>query len=314
MATPRTPFSPVYNTSVPAVVTKVQLQCHIVPAAVTKAKLHLDIVPAATTPARQHIATPKPNSFFEATARTPHLPPEDDLAAYEPARLAALLARDVGSRRPSCNFKASRRAFDVVRCLAVRTGDSVVDAVSSRSMDQFHRLRRDLLALMPRLGGGHVLRVEALRGGTAPPPLPVLPATSLRRRSVRDATARDVATLSREGTARRLARKGPELTAWIRDVLAILRHRLGSQPSVAHAAAQTRAGRGAAAAAEALLVDFLLRGARLSVQHSGRVVVVHDGDEKLVDLSLLELVPRERFEPNLLYSCRLLEVERRRDL
>lgn len=273
--TPRTPFSPVYNTSVPAVV--------------TKAKLHLDIVPAASTPARQHIATPKPNSFFEATARTPHLPPEEDLAAYEPARLAALLARDVGSRRPSCNFNASHRAFDVVSCLAVRTGDSIVDARASRSMDQFHRLRRDLLALMPRLGGGHVLRVEALRGGTAPPPLPVLPATSLRRRSVRNATARDVATLSREGTARRLARKGPELTAWIRDVLAILRHRLGSQPSVANAAAQTRVGRGAAAAeAEALLVDFLLRGARLSVRHSGRVVVVHHGDEHLVDLSLLE--------------------------
>ena len=91
------------------------------------------------------------------------------------------------------------------------------------------------------------------------------------------------------GTARRLATKGPELTKWIRDVLAILRHRLGSQPDVRHAP-QTRVGQGAAAAAEAeaLLVDFLLRDARLSVRRGGRVVVVHDGDEHLVCESLLE--------------------------
>ena len=112
---------------------------------------------------------------------------------------------------------------------------------------------------------------------------------SLARRSVRNATARDVATLSREGTARRLAGKGPQLTTWIRDVLAILRHRLGSRPDVRHAP-QTRVGQGAAAAAEAeaLLVDFLLRDARLSVRRGGRVVVVHDGDEHLVCESLLE--------------------------
>ena len=33
---------------------------------------------------------------------------------------------------------------------------------------------------------------------------------------------------------------------------------------------------------KALLVDFLLRDARLSVLRGGRVVVVHDGDEHLV--------------------------------
>ena len=49
-------------------------------------------------------------------------------------------------------------------------------------------------------------------------------------------------------------------------------------------------GQGAAAAAEAeaLLVDFLVRDARLSVRRGGRAVVVHDGDEHLVCQSLLE--------------------------
>ena len=49
-------------------------------------------------------------------------------------------------------------------------------------------------------------------------------------------------------------------------------------------------GQGAAAAAEAeaLLVDFLVRDTRLSVRRGGRVVVVHDGDEHLVCESLLE--------------------------
>ena len=294
----RTPFSPVYNTTVPAVVAKAQLACtpwrSIVPPEQTPAQptaARVRIVPPEQTPA-QPTATPKPHSFFEAAARTPHIAPEDDLASYSPARLAALVARDVGGRRPSCSFNAATCAFDVVSCIAARAGDSVVEACASRTISQFHRLRRDLLALMPRLSMS-VMRVEALGGGRAPPALPALPAKSLRRQSVRTAAARDVATLSRDGTARRLATKGPELTKWIRDVLAILRHRLGSRPSVAHAvtdASRSRVGQGAAAAeeAEALLVDFLLRDARLSVRRGGRVVVVHDGDEHLVCQSLLE--------------------------
>jgi hypothetical protein len=289
----RTPFSPVYNTAGPAVVTKAQLRTpwrHMVPPAETPAQptaARVRIVPPEQTPA-QPTATPKPHSFFEAAARTPHLVKEDDLASYSPARLAALVARDVGGRRPSCTFDADKCAFNVVSCIAVRTGDSVVEACASRTISQFHRLRRDLLALMPRLSMS-VMRVEALGGGRAPPALPALPAKSLRRQSVRTAAARDVATLSRDGTARRLATKGPELTTWIRDVLAILRHRLGSRPDVRHAP-QTRVGQGAAAAAEAqaLLVDFLVRDARLSVRRGGRIVVVHDGDEHLVCESLLE--------------------------
>ena len=289
----RTPFSPVYNTAGPAVVAKARLRTpwrRIVPPEQTPAQptaARVRIVPPAETPA-QPTATPKPHSFFEATARTPHVPPEDDLVSWKPERLAALVARDVGGRRPSCTFNASDCAFDVVSCIAVRTGDSVVEACASRTIAQFHRLRRDLLALMPRLSMT-VMRVEALGGGRAPPALPALPAKSLRRRSVRTAAARDVATLSRDGTARRLATKGPELTKWIRDVLAILRHRLGSQPDVRHAP-QTRVGQGAAAAAEAeaLVVNFLLRDARLSVRRGGRIVVVHDGDEHLVCESLLE--------------------------
>ena len=289
----RTPFSPVYNTAGPAVVAKAQLRTpwrHMVPPAETPAQptaARVRIVPPAETPA-QPTATPKPHSFFEAAARTPHLAKEDDLVSYSRERLAALVARDVGGRRPSCTFNAENCAFDVVSCIAVRAGDSVVEACASRTISQFHRLRRDLLALMPRLSMS-VMRVEALGGGRAPPALPALPAKSLRRQSVRTAAARDVATLSRDGTARRLATKGPELTKWIRDVLAILRHRLGSRPDVRHAP-QTRVGQGAAAAAEAeaLLVDFLLRDARLSVRRGGRVVVVHDGDEHLVCESLLE--------------------------
>ena len=292
----RTPFSPVYNTAGPAVVAKAQLRTpwrRIVPPAETPAQqtaARVRIVPPEQTPL-QPTATPKPHSFFEAAARTPHVP-DDDLTSYSPAQLAALVARDVGARRPSCTFNASDCAFNVVSCIAARAGDSVVEASASRTMAQFHRLRRDLLALMPRLSMS-VMRVEALGGGRAPPALPALPAKSLRRQSVRNAAARDVATLSRDGTARRLATKGPELTTWIRDVLAILRHRLGSQPSVAHAvtdASRSRVGQGAAAAAEAeaLLVDFLVRDARLSVRRGGRVVVVHDGDEHLVCESLLE--------------------------
>ena len=289
----RTPFSPVYNTAGPAVVTKAQLRTpwrHMVPPAETPAQptaARVRIVPPEQTPA-QPTATPKPHSFFEAAARTPHLVKEDDLASYSPARLAALVARDVGGRRPSCTFDADKCAFNVVSCIAVRTGDSVVEACASRTISQFHRRRRDLLALMPRLSMS-VMRVEALGGGRAPPALPALPAKSLRRQSVRTAAARDVATLSRDGTARRQATKGPELTKWIRDVLAILRHRLGSRPDVRHAP-QTRVGQGAAAAAEAeaLVVNFLLRDARLSVRRGGRVVVVHDGDEHLVCQSLLE--------------------------
>ena len=293
----RTPFSPVYNTTVPAVVAKAQLRTpwkRIVPPAETPAQptaARVRIVPPEQTPA-QPTATPKPHSFFEAAARTPHIAPEDDLVSWKPERLAALVARDVGGRRPSCSFDAATCAFNVVSCIAVRTGDSVVEACASRTISQFHRLRRDLLALMPRLSMS-VMRVEALGGGRAPPALPALPAKSLRRQSVRTAAARDVATLSRDGTARRLATKGPELTKWIRDVLAILRHRLGSRPSVAQAvtdASRSRVGQGAAAAeeAEALLVDFLVRDARLSVRRGGRVVVVHDGDEHLVCESLLE--------------------------
>ena len=289
----RTPFSPVYNTTVPAVVAKAQLRTpwkRIVPPAETPAQptaARVRIAPPEQTPA-QPTAAPKPHSFFEAAARTPHIAPEDDLVSWKPERLAALVARDVGGRRPSCTFDADKCAFNVVSCIAVRTGDSVVEACASRTISQFHRLRRDLLALMPRLSMS-VMRVEALGGGRAPPALPALPAKSLRRQSVRTAAARDVVTLSREGTARRLATKGPELTTWVRDVLAILRHRLGSQPDVRHAP-QTRVGQGAAAAAEAeaLLVDFLLRDARLSVRRGGRAVVVHDGDEHLVCESLLE--------------------------
>ena len=289
----RTPFSPVYNTTVPAVVAKAQLRTpwkRIVPPAETPAQptaARVRIAPPEQTPA-QPTAAPKPHSFFEAAARTPHIAPEDDLVSWKPERLAALVARDVGGRRPSCTFDADKCAFNVVSCIAVRTGDSVVEACASRTISQFHRLRRDLLALMPRLSMS-VMRVEALGGGRAPPALPALPAKSLRRQSVRTAAARDVATLSRDGTARRLATKGPELTKWIRDVLAILRHRLGSRPDVRHAP-QTRVGQGAAAAAEAeaLVVNFLLRDARLSVRRGGRVVVVHDGDEHLVCESLLE--------------------------
>ena len=289
----RTPFSPVYNTTVPAVVAKAQLRTpwkRIVPPAETPAQptaARVRIAPPEQTPA-QPTAAPKPHSFFEAAARTPHIAPEDDLVSWKPERLAALVARDVGGRRPSCTFDADKCAFNVVSCIAVRTGDSVVEACASRTISQFHRLRRDLLALMPRLSMS-VMRVEALGSGRAPPALPALPAKSLRRQSVRTAAARDVATLSRDGTARRLATKGPELTKWIRDVLAILRHRLGSRPDVRHAP-QTRVGQGAAAAAEAeaLVVNFLLRDARLSVRRGGRVVVVHDGDEHLVCESLLE--------------------------
>jgi hypothetical protein len=289
----RTPFSPVYNTAGPAVVAKAQLRTpwkRIVPPAETPAQptaARVRIAPPEQTPA-QPTAAPKPHSFFEAAARTPHIAPEDDLVSWKPERLAALVARDVGGRRPSCTFDADKCAFNVVSCIAVRTGDSVVEACASRTISQFHRLRRDLLALMPRLSMS-VMRVEALGGGRAPPALPALPAKSLRRQSVRTAAARDVATLSRDGTARRLATKGPELTKWIRDVLAILRHRLGSRPDVRHAP-QTRVGQGAAAAAEAeaLVVNFLLRDARLSVRRGGRVVVVHDGDEHLVCESLLE--------------------------
>ena len=288
----RTPFSPVYNTTVPAVVAKAQLRTpwkRIVPPAETPAQptaARVRIAPPEQTPA-QPTAAPKPHSFFEAAARTPHIAPEDDLVSWKPERLAALVARDVGGRRPSCTFDADKCAFNVVSCIAVRTGDSVVEACASRTISQFHRLRRDLLALMPRLSMS-VMRVEALGGGRAPPALPALPAKSLRRQSVRTAAARDVATLSRDGTARRLATKGPELTKWIRDVLAILRHRLGSRPDVRHAP-QTRVGQGAAAAAEAeaLVVNFLLRDARLSVRRGGRIVVVHDGDEHLVCESLL---------------------------
>ena len=289
----RTPFSPVYNTTVPAVVAKAQLRTpwkRIVPPAETPAQptaARVRIAPPEQTPA-QPTAAPKPHSFFEAAARTPHIAPEDDLVSWKPERLAALVARDVGGRRPSCTFDADKCAFNVVSCIAVRTGDSVVEACASRTISQFHRLRRDLLALMPRLSMS-VMRVEALGGGRAPPALPALPAKSLRRQSVRTAAARDVVTLSREGTARRLAGKGPQLTTWIRDVLAILRHRLGSRPDVRHAP-QTRVGQGAAAAAEAeaLVVNFLLRDARLSVRRGGRIVVVHDGDEHLVCQSLLE--------------------------
>ena len=82
----RTPFSPVYNTAGPAVVAKAQLRTpwrRIVPLEQTPAQptaARVRIVPPAETPA-QPTATPKPHSFFEAAARTPHVPPEDDLAS-----------------------------------------------------------------------------------------------------------------------------------------------------------------------------------------------------------------------------------------
>ena len=195
----RTPFSPVYNTTVPAVVAKAQLRTpwrHMVPPAETPAQptaARVRIVPPAETPA-QPTTAPKPHSFFEAAARTPHVPPEDDLVSWKPERLAALVARDVGGRRPSCSFDAATCAFNVVSCIAVRTGDSVVEACASRTISQFHRLRRDLLALMPRLSMS-VMRVEALGGGRAPPALPALPAKSLRRQSVRTAAARDLSLI-----------------------------------------------------------------------------------------------------------------------
>ena len=163
----------------------------------------------------------------------------------------------------------------------MRTGDSVVEACASRTISQFHRLRRDLLALMPRLSMS-VMRVEALGGGRAPPALPALPAKSSRRRSVRTAAARDVATLSRDGTARRWRRRGPSFQMDPRRPGHPAPPPREPADGVRHAP-QTRVGQGAAAAAEAeaLLVNFLLRDARW-VRRGGRVVVVHDGDEHLI--------------------------------
>ena len=88
---------------------------------------------------------------------------------------------------------------------------------------------------MPRLSMS-VMRVEALGGGQAPPALPctrgrVLPKAAVRPHRGR---ARVTTTLSHEGTAQRLATKGPRTCKWVRDVLAILRHRFRDRPDVRH--------------------------------------------------------------------------------
>ena len=248
------PSAPSTTHARPAVVAKAQLRTpwrRIVPPEQTPAQpttARVRIVPPAETPA-QPTATPKPHSFLSTRRGRP----------TSRRRTTSSHGNQSGSRRSSRGTSvdggraapstAATCAFNVVSCIAVRTGDSVVEASASRTMAQFHRLRRDLLALMQRLSMS-VMRVEALGGGRAPPALhcprrvcggsPCAP----RPRG----TSRRCPATARRGVWRR---RGPSLpngsaTSWPSCATA-----LGAGRRSRSHASRSRVGQGAAAAAEA---------------------------------------------------------------
>ena len=139
----------------------------------------------------------------------------------------------------------------------------------SRSLKDFARLRRELLAVLPELSsvinvsdlsnlGGSLGRGEAL--------LPSLPARTLKRRSTQRAVGRDVRTLSGDGTATWYASKERALTTWIRDTLKVFANCLalaGSSSDAARLEAKSRA--------EALLIGFLLKSAKVAVRRASEL-------------------------------------------
>ncbi|KAH8066651.1 hypothetical protein JL722_1105 [Aureococcus anophagefferens] len=153
--------------------------------------------------------------------------------------LVALIAR-VTARLPVCTYDRGAGAYAICTAVATRSGTTSarprpvvcsffsdernaprrrVQARVSRSLKDFARLRRELLAVLPELSsvinvsdlsnlGGSLGRGEAL--------LPSLPAGAQAAVDAR-AVGRDVRTLSGDGTATWYASKERALTTWIRD-------------------------------------------------------------------------------------------------
>ncbi|EGB08820.1 hypothetical protein AURANDRAFT_63814 [Aureococcus anophagefferens] len=195
----------------------------------------------------------------------PSKPDPDDLLAAGAMDLVALIARDVTARLPVCTYDRGAGAYAICTAVATRR----VQARVSRSLKDFARLRRELLAVLPELSsvinvsdlsnlGGSLGRGEAL--------LPSLPARTLKRRSTQRAVGRDVRTLSGDGTATWYASKERALTTWIRDTLKVFANCLalaGSSSDAARLEAKSRA--------EALLIGFLLKSAKVAVRRASEL-------------------------------------------
>ena len=220
----------------------------------------------------------------------PSKPDPDDLLAAGAMDLVALIARDVTARLPVCTYDRGAGAYAICTAVATRSGTTSarprpvfclffsdernarrrrVQARVSRSLKDFARLRRELLAVLPELSsvinvsdlsnlGGSLGRGEAL--------LPSLPARTLKRRSTQRAVGRDVRTLSGDGTATWYASKERALTTWIRDTLKVFANCLalaGSSSDAARLEAKSRA--------EALLIGFLLKSAKVAVRRASEL-------------------------------------------
>ncbi|KAH8094364.1 hypothetical protein JL720_4361 [Aureococcus anophagefferens] len=219
----------------------------------------------------------------------PSKPDPDDLLAAGAMDLVALIARDVTARLPVCTYDRGAGAYAICTAVATRSGTTSArprpvffvcfsptketraaggSRRVSRSLKDFARLRRELLAVLPELSsvinvsdlsnlGGSLGRGEAL--------LPSLPADAQAAVDAR-AVGRDVRTLSGDGTATWYASKERALTTWIRDTLKVFANCLalaGSSSDAARLEAKSRA--------EALLIGFLLKSAKVAVRRASEL-------------------------------------------
>lgn len=237
--------------------------------------------PEARTPLRtiQACATPlvdgkRAESWFSEGGDCEG-PARDDLehagfADADAMELVCLVARDICARLPVCRYDAVTRTYAVVTALATRSGATRVQARVPRDLRAFARLRRELLVVLPELSSvvpAAALDVDGVAAGA--PPLPRLPTRTLRRKSTRDAAAKDVKTMSGDGSTAWFVGKEAELTAWIRDTLRVFQHVLALAGTSSSSAKRDAKGR-----AEALLIAFLLRSAKVAVRrHSAPDIV-----------------------------------------
>lgn len=176
----------------------------------------------------------------------------EELGADETVELLTLLAENVSERRSSVTrYDSSVMCFEVTT-RATQKG-SCVEAKVYRDLNDFKKLRTELLVLLPKT----IVTVAALNGNDV---LPALPAKSLRRASTRQAKRKDIATLSNQGTQDWCLAKVSVLDTWLKETAAVVNPNLlvaqgASNATVLHAKDQILE----------LLAVFLLRGAKIHI-------------------------------------------------
>lgn len=177
----------------------------------------------------------------------------EELNSDQTVQLLMFLAEKVSERRSAVTrYDASVMCFEVTT-RATHKG-SCVEAKVFRDLNDFKKLRTELLVLLPELA---VVTVAALNGKDV---LPLLPARSLRRASTRQAKRKDIATLSNQGTQDWCTSKVSVLDTWLKETTAVVHPNLlvaqgASNDTVLHAKDQIHE----------LLAVFLLRGAKIRI-------------------------------------------------